>query len=148
MVENVLNSFLHFSILSEQSISATCIQFQWEFFSEWNELFLGSLFISSCYTWAVTFGNQQKLPSVVFKSFQKSQKIGPTSTPLVFVYQLPPLLMSNWSNVKVMIQWRIQDFPEGAPTAEGLPTYYLTIFYENCMKMRNFWPGVRPSLAP
>ena len=39
-------------------------------------------------------------------------------------------------------QWRIQDFPEeGAPTPGGRQPMILSIFAENCMKMKKFWPG-------
>ena len=44
------------------------------------------------------------------------------------------------------LQWRIQDFSEGAPTPEGASIYYLTNFSENCMKMKKFRAGkARPS---
>ena len=49
-------------------------------------------------------------------------------------------------------QWRIQDFPEeGAPTPRGgRQPMILSIFSENCMKMKKFWPrgGGRASPAP
>ena len=52
----------------------------------------------------------------------------------------------------VIVQWRIQDFPEeGAPTPRGgEPTYDLAKFsQENCMKLKEFGPlGGHASLAP
>ena len=46
-----------------------------------------------------------------------------------------------------IMQWRIQDFPEG-----GAPTYFLTNFSrispKNCMKMKKFCVGGHASLAP
>ena len=45
------------------------------------------------------------------------------------------------NQLAVRLQWRMQDFPEGAPT------YYLTNFFPINMKMKNFWPG-EMSLAP
>ena len=48
---------------------------------------------------------------------------------------LDPLLRSDTE------QWRIQDFPEeGAPTPRGRQPMILSIFAENCMKMKKFWP--------
>ena len=50
-----------------------------------------------------------------------------------------------------MCQWRIQDFPkEGAPTPRGgRQPMIFSIFAENCMKMKKFWPpGGRASPAP
>ena len=50
-------------------------------------------------------------------------------------------------NIKTF-QWRIQDFPEGAPTPiVGVPTYFFAnLFAENCMKMKEF--GGVVSLVP
>ena len=48
-------------------------------------------------------------------------------------------------------QWRIQDFPEeGAltPRGGGRQPMILSIFAENCMKMKKFWPRGGASLAP
>ena len=46
---------------------------------------------------------------------------------------------------QVQYQWRTQDFPGGAPTPKGAPTYYF--FTENCIKMKKFSPG-RPLDPP
>ena len=44
--------------------------------------------------------------------------------------------------MKILSQWRIQDFPEGAPTPNvGLFCKFLE---ENCMKMKEFGPGGVP----
>ena len=51
-------------------------------------------------------------------------------------------------------QWRIQDFPAGAPTPEvGVLIYYFAFFANKCMKMKEFGPRGRgahawPSLDP
>ena len=47
-------------------------------------------------------------------------------------------------------RWRIQDFPEvGAPTFQGRPHKILPNFPKNCMKLKEFGPGVgRTSLVP
>ena len=44
-------------------------------------------------------------------------------------------------------QWRIQDFPEeGAPTPQGGRQHtILPNFPKNCMKLKEFGPGGRPS---
>ena len=55
---------------------------------------------------------------------------------------------TNWGNcVKIIggegdgLQWRIQDFPEvGAPTFQGTPTYILSNFPKNRMKLKEFGP--------
>ena len=40
-------------------------------------------------------------------------------------------------------QWWIQDFPAvGEPTLQGAPTYNLPKFPKNCMKLKEFGPGV------
>ena len=46
--------------------------------------------------------------------------------------------------LKILQQWRIQDFPEGAaPTPQIL--LFWKYFAENCMKMKEFGPrGARP----
>ena len=46
------------------------------------------------------------------------------------------------------IQWRIQDFPEGAPTSNGAPTYYLTNFSENCIIEEILCRGKTRSTVP
>ena len=58
----------------------------------------------------------------------------------------------KWSVFLALWQWRIQDFPDGAPIPDfGAKTYYLARFFaENCMKkkeigLREGWGGRVPS---
>ena len=44
-------------------------------------------------------------------------------------------------------QWQIQDFPEGGAPIPKLGLF-CQFFAENCMKMKEFGPGGRASLAP
>ena len=49
-----------------------------------------------------------------------------------------------------MTQWRIQDFPEGAPIPKGSAhLLFCKVFSENCMKMKKNWTNRgRASLVP
>ena len=41
------------------------------------------------------------------------------------------------------IQWRIQDFPQGGAPIPKIANFF-QFFAENCMKMKEFGPGVVP----
>ena len=51
-------------------------------------------------------------------------------------------LIPSFVQKLVKFQWRIQDFPEGAPTPEV--GYFAHFFAESCMKMKEFGPRGRP----
>ena len=52
--------------------------------------------------------------------------------------------------MSIVLQWWIQDFPEGAPTPElGMKRHYLVKFFlKNCMEMKEIGPGGHASLPP